>query len=238
MAMVPYKARDFAVAPAGWRGAISGRPAGAPVKGGRGTVKQTRQGSSRRQIMEACAERAWVHTQISASAPLAGGVVLPLNDMAQGTGNAQRINNQTRFVSIEYAGEFITPVTSGSECARFVLFKDTQPSGALPTATQLLCAAESFSCFNPDLVGNSERPRFVVLHNVLHTYQNTTPYTTTQSYRSPPITGRVPLDMTTVYEGNAGTYSDIQTNGLYLLLYTDTSGSAFNGSFCLKYLRM
>jgi hypothetical protein len=238
MALVP-RVRDFQVSAPVWVGATSGRPAAAPVRGARQRVKNVRVGTAKvRQLMMDCAERVWLHEALSLSS-LTSGLVTPLNDLAQGTANAQRLGNQTRFVELEYAGYFSTVTTSGAEVVRFVIFKDTQPEGALPTVAELLCTGSTTSCFNPDLVGNQSRPRFVVLANRLETYVNRTPFSAAgTTFLSKPFCGRITLDMTTTYEGNAGTYADIQTNGLYLLVYAGQSTTDFVGDVCLKYLRM
>jgi len=237
MAIVP-RTRDFQVAAPVWVGAVSGRPASRPIPGSRQKVKGiVRSVPGIRKLMMECAERAWLHEAFSLGS-LTAGTVSCLNDLSQGTANANRLGNQTRWVELEYAGYFSTTSTTGFEEARLVIFKDTQPDGALPTAAELLCTTAPTSCFNPDLVGNQERPRFIVLANHLAVYQNKTPFTTGQNYSSEPICGRIRLDMTSTYEGNAGTFADLQTNGLYLLALSQQTTTTLVLDVCLKYLRM
>jgi hypothetical protein len=143
------------------------------------------------------------------------------------------------MVELEYAGYFETTVTQTFEEVRMVVFRDSQPEGALPTAAELLCAASARSCFNPDLVGNQDLPRFKILANHYLTYNNVTPYTTGSNFTSTPLAGRIKLDFTSTYVGNAGTYADIQTNGLYVLFYAGNSSTTYAlFDFCLKYLKM
>jgi hypothetical protein len=239
MALVPHRARDFTVAPREWVGAISGRPAGAPVKGSRASTRQKTSGKmSVRKLMLECAQRQWLHQVLSASVPGTAGTVYPLNDLVQGTTVSTRLGDQVRFVEFEYCGFLACPVTNGYEAGRVVLFRDSQPSGVLPTVAELLCTASTGSCFNPDLVGNQNLPRFKILANHYFVWQNETPFTTTQSFVSPVITGRVRLDFTSTYIGNAGTYADLQTNGLYFLAITGGASTTLTMDSCLKFLRM
>jgi len=237
--MVPRQ-RDVQVTPTVWVSAVGNKAASKPVPGGRANVKGRRVGKGVvRQLMLDCAQREWLHISSSITSGVSSGVVTPLNDLSQGTANSTRLGNQTRWVELEYCGYGYTPVTDASEALRFVIFKDTQPEGALPTVSELLCAANSSSCFNPDLVGNQERPRFVILSNVFRIWNNPGPFSTgAQNTLSEAISGRLRLDMTTTYEGNAGTYADIQTNGLYFLVIGNNSGTGVFMEFCLKYLRM
>jgi len=143
-----------------------------------------------------------------------------------------------RFLDIEYCGFFACPCANGYEAGRLVLFRDSQPEGALPTTAELLCSATTGSCFNPDLVGNQDQPRFKVLANHYFAWQNKTPYTSAQSFVSPILTGRIRLDFTSTYTGNAGTYADLQTNGLYFLAITGGSTTTLTLETCVKFLRM
>jgi hypothetical protein len=187
--------------------------------------------------MLACAQRQWLHTTYT-GLPTSSGTVVPLNDLNQGTGVSQRQGNQVRFLELEYCAYVQSLCTSGADAIRFVILQDHQPEGAVPTVAALLCAATTNSCFNPDLVGNQDQPRFKVLSNHFFTYNNPGPFTSVQTYNSPPITGRVKLNFTSTYVGNAGTSADLQTNGLYFLAITNTSNGTLVGDFCLKFLRM
>lgn len=180
----------------------------------------------------------WLAANLSLGPSLVAGLVTPLNDMAQGTANAQRLANQTRFESLEYALQPGASCNAGWDAIRMFIFQDTQPEGALPTITQLLCASNPYSCFNPDLVGNQARPRFRILANHLVTGNNTTPFTTSSTYFGFPIvTGHLRLGFTTTYEGDAGTVSDIQTNGLFLAVISSGTLSNVAGNYCLKYIQ-
>ncbi len=211
----------------------------------RGSVRSARKrsggrvsGSQVRSALYQIAQRAWLHASLTLGPSIAGGIVSPVNDMSQGAANAQRLTNQVRFVELEYCFVPQTPSAQAYDIVRLIILRDTQPDGNLPTAAEFLCATNTFSCFNPDLVGNQSQPRFIVLANHLVTYQNKTPFTTGQSFCGPAISGRLSLNFTTTYEGNAGTYADIQTNGLYIFAITQTTATFLNGDTCLKYLRM
>jgi hypothetical protein len=184
-----------------------------------------------------CAQRQWLHEAFNLT-PTSTGLVTPLNDLNQGTTVSTRVGNQVRFLELEYAGTFNTLASVGGDECRLVFFRDMQPEGALPTPSQLLCGLTPRSCFNPDLVGNQDQPRFKVLANHYITTNNPGPFTATQMYFSVPLTGRFRLDFTSTYVGNAGTYADIQTNGLYVLAIVDSASTTLNLDVCLKFAKM
>jgi hypothetical protein len=237
MALVPHRSRDFQVAPPVWVGAVSNRPAGRPTTGSRSNAKQRKGGVSVRRLMLECAQRQWLHTALSVT-PTSSGQVTPLNDLNQGTTVSSRLGNQVRFLELEYAGCSNTLCTAGYDEIRLVIFVDRQPESLLPTPAELLCVVSPRSCFNPDLVGNQDQPRFKILANHYLTVNNPGPFTATQGYASQPVSGRIRLDFTSTYVGNAGTYADLQTNGLYCLTVAASSATGINLDFCLKFVRM
>jgi hypothetical protein len=189
------------------------------------------------QAFERLMQHRWLANNFSTSGALTGGVIYTINDFQQGVANAERLANQTRFTEFEYCLQPYTECISAYDAVRIVVFLDSQPEGNLPTISELFCSVNPFSCFNPDLVGNQAKPRFRILANHLVTASNPGPFTAnSQFYGQPIVSGRLKLNFTTTYEGDAGTVSDIQTNGLFWA-FISASTSTVSGHYCLKYLQ-
>lgn len=205
----------------------------------RGSVKQTRSrragrvtGSQVRSCMYQIAQKRWIAAS-SAITPGLSGTFQTLNDMTQGSANGNRLGNQVRFMELEYT--LIPHLNADSaDAVRIVLFRDTQPEGSTPTVAELLCSSTVGSCFNPDFVGNQAQPRFAILSN--HLVHMSQASGTNQDVVGPVVARKVRLGFTTTYTGNAGTVSDIQTNGLFFFLSSSGANATVNLSYCLKYI--
>lgn len=191
-----------------------------------------------KSCMQRMSQHRWLASTLTFSSSLSAGSVQCLNDMNQGTANATRLANQTAFTELEYTLQPTTVTSQGFDTVRVVVFKDNQPEGALPTVAQLLCTATPYSCFNPDLVGNQARPRFTVLANHLEVVDNYTPFTSVTSTGGGIFAGKIKLNFTSTYEGNAGTSADLQTNGLYVMVITSGASTSVTGHYCLKYIEV
>lgn len=210
----------------------------------RGSVKSRARYASKkiprkmiRSCMYAQAQLRW--TAVTQSFGSTTGVFQLLNGLTQGTAVNNRVGNQVRFLELEYTGiaSFNASPSIGTDQIRVVVLKDTQPNGAAPTTTELLCLTSQNSCFNPDFVGNQARPRFNILANHLLCLNNPGPINTSSDVVvSHIVAGKLKLDFTTTYTADAGTVADIQTNSLYCFCITGTSQSTLALTTCLKWI--
>lgn len=92
-----------------------------------------------------------------------GGIVLFLNQLAQGVSNGQRIGSQVSIKSCAYRYELDLPALPANQVptsGRVMLIWDKQPNGSLSTYTNIFGVNNYLSFMTP---GNADR--FVVLRN-------------------------------------------------------------------------
>lgn len=176
-------------------------------------------------------------------------VITLLNGVAQGDTNVTRNGNKLRFWSLE-ARFIITAGTSMTDPTpvRFMLVRKIKTVGATITLSNLLSDAtpdvlDNFNVNNIDFKNTYKVywDKTVVIHPQV--FDNSATGTTTESlatgtsYRFMTIRTKLGGFTTDYGLGNAGNVGDIDTNGLFLISFTDNSTSNAVGFYHRHVLR-
>jgi len=154
------------------------------------------------------------------ASPTAGGTVLHINSIGQGTASSQRVGRVIRMTGIEIRGimyQALVPATAPFDIVRFSLVYDKQPTGALPVVTDIFTNTLISGCYQYDSF-----PRFQVIREWFLSIGTITNSGTT----SPPVAflnDYVELDHRTTYRSTAGSIPNVSRGALYLVYDCQTA---------------
>lgn len=181
-----------------------------------------------KECMLKLSELKHIDTNLAGAVAAAGGIQV-LNDVSQGTSTTSRVGNQLYNVKLNIRGHVVLAATQAGDLFRYIIFKDKQTDGSAPAVLDILETANVDANYNLDKVGS----RFVILADRYVPIQQaaatvTTPYVPFALYKK--------LNFVTYYTGNAGTVSDISTNGLFVLTISQGGlvGVNMNLQLCVK----
>lgn len=223
--------------------------AGKPYKRARYTKKTygkpAKTGSNKRFAkVDTGPERKRSDTSFQSIATRAPGNVYPLNIIAQGSDNIQRIGRQILLKSYQY--KFLWTCTgsnlattaaypNGSNTLRIAIVYDKQTNQAPPAIDDIWQLGTS-ATQNPFLLRNLDNyDRFTVLSDDLHNISTAGPNGVTfEKYGA--------ISLPTRYDGTGGANTDITTGGLYLITIdinnTISNQSVINGMARVSYTDM
>ncbi len=141
-----------------------------------------------------------------------------VNGLSRGTDDQDRDGAQVRWKSIQCSGCIKIHQSQTSSILRRIIFIDLQPNAAVPTAVDLLdlSAADPINAFR----NLDQRKRFVILKDS----KLVVSITGNQEAKFPDFYKKI--DMKTIYEGNAGTIADINSNSIFILFVSNNATSA------------
>lgn len=137
-------------------------------------------------------------------------VIAILNSCTPGDGYAQRDGRQIRIKSLQLQMNMIQNASATTDTQfRIIVFIARQPHALLPVVADLLTVTNVYSPRNLD-----GRKEYIILYDkVITLSQNAYEKKLVKIYKK--------LDMKTVFNGNSsGGFSDVETNGLYLLKFS------------------
>lgn len=160
--------------------------------------------------------------------PNTTGTVIYLNDIAGNDSLAGRDGLQVRLKSLQMRLTSEVNVSDVDTFVRIMVVIDKQPQGALPSITDILESTSITSVRNL-----SFRKRFVILKD------------TVQKLRSGAVSNNIQfmrlykrLDMKSIYNSTGSGISNIESNGLFLVLFSDeaTNPPTISGTTRVRYL--
>lgn len=106
----------------------------------------------------------YVDTAVAGGDADTTGTILPLNLIAQGTDNTQRIGREAFMLAVNVRGKLVCKGTTSTtpQVARLLLVWDNATNGVLPAITDVLTSADSYGFPNVSNIG-----RFTILHDEL-----------------------------------------------------------------------
>lgn len=170
---------------------------------------------------------------------IAGNVKDSIVKIPQGVGDEERVGRQCRIDHIEWHVLFELPkVSSGTEkdgdCARMILFVDTQCNGAVATAADILDSPSTLSFYNL-----SNKDRFVILVDKIYdltrhsgTVQGgniTQPAELTHTQQSRAC--NIPME----YSGTTGALTEMTQNNVGALIVSALGEIWYTAKFRVRY---
>ncbi len=149
--------------------------------------------------------------------------ILMLSGLAKGDDFDNRDGRQVRWKSVEVSMQVVMHTTPINTLLRVMVVIDKQPNATLLTIAELLVQTTIDSLKNLD-----NRKRLVILRDdVIELSDGKGTSLLWKYYKK--------IDMITVYDdGDAGTIADIETNALYLIMF---SSEATNGPTVQRFIR-
>ncbi len=180
-------------------------------------------------------ERKFLDVQVGTTPVTAAGVLVrsTFNDVAQGTGEAQRIGRKLTLKSAEFRWTIESPATSGGtevggQTIRLVVLMDKQANGA---ATSWLSVFQQANIHSMRNLENSNR--FTILRDKLVTLNRVSgpvPGGTTGLFPqvNRPVHLRVTLNTPIEFSGVLGSMSEIRSNNLLMLAIAEEDSTTTN----------
>lgn len=135
--------------------------------------------------------------------------VLPMNAIAQGDSATTRDGNSIKLMSLHIKYVLFENAAASATAVRMMIVKDLLPQGAVPAITDILVASD---CVSPMNLLNSRR--FKVLHKKDFGISTTGEDIRIGDYYTK-------LNFHTKYDGAGGAATDINNNGIYLILISN-----------------
>jgi len=169
---------------------------------------------------------------------------LCINTVATGTDEVSRIGDKLKFHWLEFSINFVaTTSLIATTFVRYVLVREKTTLGAAVSYAQYLDTATPSASLALRNWNTRDQTRFVTIFDsgakVLGRVSNATPV----NFAEPDQIAfhhHFPLDFIADYSrGTAGTVADIDTNGVTLLVFTDTSTASavntnYSATFCFE----
>lgn len=179
------------------------------------------------------------------------GGLFPLNGIQSGSGINQRVGRRCNFSSIYIRGSTYQSVTAPTPTSAFaprgcriIVFVDKQANATVPTVTELLQGTRYDSVATTTwstALNLSNAQRFHVIMDKQFVLQSTGPTWLQGGSVSHKIYKRI--NVSTQYNaGTTGTYTDIQTGAIWIMLLCDPTAvtgqlpPAFEGTIRLRYV--
>jgi len=187
------------------------------------------------------------YTGINLSTTITAPGLLCLNAVAQGTSENSRIGRLARMKWLDIDFEIYQGSTNVPDFVtyRVYIVVETTALGSALAPAQFFVDNTNFTALSQRDRTNRNASRYVVLWDSKPKHLGTIPSSAAGTNAWSPVVGcmqpgvssyslHLPLEFTSDYSrGNAGTISDIDTNSLYLLVVSDTSGVTVGGGWTL-----
>lgn len=157
----------------------------------------------------------------SVTAASAGGAVVCLNPLSQGTGVGGRVGSRTKNRWLILKGLVQLPATSTGDVYRLAVVLDHEAYGSAPTYTAVFSDPSVYSLPNYDTAQQGMGKRFTFLADKTIALNPQSTPGAGNGVIQVPFELRLQLKFDTQYTGNAGTVADIVKNSLILIEATN-----------------
>lgn len=149
-----------------------------------------------------------------------------MSALTQGTADGQRIGDQIKVTNLQLRYSiFHNAAFAGTIRWRIIMFVDTQANGVLPAWSDVLeGGAASMESFNNSVNAR----RFIKLYDRV---KYTNPTGTGNNEINYTVNKSIPKGIKVEYKTNAGTYADITTNSIWLMVFCDQPVAGSPGTF-------
>lgn len=146
----------------------------------------------------------------------ANGNIFSISGVLQGTGESNRVGNQVEFKNFSIHGTLQQSAAATYQATRLIIFKHKSPQGGQPTVSEVLDASSGAPYINAHYNLDNVPQAIQILSDTKHTTNDNAPYK--------PFNINIEKDVKTRYLSTGGTYADVNTEGVYILILFNGSG--------------
>lgn len=146
----------------------------------------------------------------------ANGNIFSISGVLQGTGESNRVGNQVEFKNFSIHATLQQSASGTYQATRFIVFKHKSPQGGQPTVSEVLDATSGAPYLNSHYNLDNVPQAIQILSDKIYHTNNDMPYKR--------LNLNIQKDVKTRYISNGGTYADVNTEGVYILILFNGSG--------------